>query len=427
MKAPRRFTSESGERIEPSIMNTQTIAADALECLPGLLLRPVQSLHELPVRFRWEVTRRHPYYLVFWESARAAYAGAAKDPWAERLGLVATQVLVAIGVTGCPPPPTASEDELGFRQLAQAWQDGAVAPVTYRGLAALLAALPRQSRMDLGANLLNSCMPIDPAANEDEDDADRRRELARQIMTAQDPALDGTPNRPIFGVNLYAPQKAIRGAVEHLLRGLKQREGIPELRRREDKLEKYLRVWDLREGWAGGGYDAGRELSFAQIAAKVRAPLATVANQYVSAFQLISGHAHTFTAWSRLFTVLKLFGPYGMACLRRRHVNDGPRRPGSLREVAEATLAGKAGAGGDGGLLAALAHGSDLQVGETLDDIQTLVRRGLDDNEIIKVLEPQNPEAMRQVIQYLRGHIVDAGGTGRATRSVNEKRRPRNA
>src|SRR4051812_28018262 len=36
----------------------------------GFVIRSLDILRQLPVEYRWEFTRRHPYYLFFWESAR---------------------------------------------------------------------------------------------------------------------------------------------------------------------------------------------------------------------------------------------------------------------------------------------------------------------------------------------------------------------
>jgi hypothetical protein len=400
--------------------------AGVLAVLPELLARPLQSLQELPLEFRWEVTRRHPYYLLFRESAQRNYDGNPADPLRASLGLIASEVLLAIGISGNPPPPTASVNELGIGQLADVWKDGAVAPLTYRALAGLLADLPRKSRMDLGSMLLVSSMKDDGAKEGDVDEDDHRRELVRQLIAIRDPALDRTPNRPIFGVNLFAPQKAILGAVEHMVSELKRSEGIPERRRRHKKLEQYLHVWDLREGWSEEGYDPAREMSFAQIATKMGAALATVANQYASAFQLISGHPHTFTNWYRLFAVLKLIGPYGPACLRRRHVNAEPRqRIVATAITEEKSVLAPPDADPDRELLAVLMQSSDLQVRQTLADIETLVRRNLTTNAILKKLEPENPNAMRAVVKYLRGHIADTGNPPRKNSPIPTRKRRR--
>jgi hypothetical protein len=44
------------------------------------VLSNLQDLRDLPVPFRWEVTRRHPHYLRFWELARDHYQGVSTDP-----------------------------------------------------------------------------------------------------------------------------------------------------------------------------------------------------------------------------------------------------------------------------------------------------------------------------------------------------------
>ena len=95
--------------------------------IPGLL----QTLHLLPLKYRWEFTRRHPYYLQFWELAHRHYAGLLTDPQEARWGQLAAYILLGIGVSGDPPPPTSGPDALQLNQLASAWHDGAAAPLTY--------------------------------------------------------------------------------------------------------------------------------------------------------------------------------------------------------------------------------------------------------------------------------------------------------
>jgi hypothetical protein len=124
--------------------------------LPGLLVRPIQSLQDLPLRYRWEFTRRHPYYLMFWESAHRHYAGTREDACSTLLGKMAVELLLSIGVSADPPAPTAPFEALGASQLSKAWLDGAVAPLTYRALACLLAELPYSACMEVGAKLLNT-------------------------------------------------------------------------------------------------------------------------------------------------------------------------------------------------------------------------------------------------------------------------------
>jgi hypothetical protein len=93
----------------------------------------------------------------------------------------------------------------------------------------------------------------------------------------------------VVGINLNAPQRVITAAVEQLVRQWKDKRGIGERCRRDDKLEEYLAVWDLREGWAGRQYDGSRERTLRQIAGQLGIPLSTAANRYRAAFRLIVG------------------------------------------------------------------------------------------------------------------------------------------
>src|SRR5262245_54783249 len=111
-----------------------------------IVTRPRSILMDLPVAFRWEVTRRHPCYLRFWELAHRRHTDPGTDPQQLALEESAVAILLAIGVSGDPPPPGSSPESLGAG-LGQAWESGAVAPVTFRGLVGMLLA-------DLPADLL---------------------------------------------------------------------------------------------------------------------------------------------------------------------------------------------------------------------------------------------------------------------------------
>src|SRR5690349_1899833 len=108
-----------------------------------IVTRSPTILMDLPVAMRWEVTRRHPYYLRFWELARQHHQQPATDPHQRDLEEAAVLILLAIGVHGEPPPPGAGVESLGGGQLSSAWESGAVAPISLRGLIGLLlASLP---------------------------------------------------------------------------------------------------------------------------------------------------------------------------------------------------------------------------------------------------------------------------------------------
>src|SRR5262245_42832024 len=110
-----------------------------------LVHRPPFQLRSLTVPMRWEVSRRHPYYLLAWECARDHHRRVPCDDEVDsRLRELALVHLAAIGVSGEPPDPGSRFSEIESKQLQPAWLSGAVHPITLRGLTALLiAALPQ--------------------------------------------------------------------------------------------------------------------------------------------------------------------------------------------------------------------------------------------------------------------------------------------
>src|ERR1700719_3360574 len=88
--------------------------------------RPARLLLDLPVTYRWEVTRRHPYYLRFWDLARLHLQQPSEDPVGHGLGQSAVLILQAIGVSADPPHPGTSAQDLGAFSLGKAWECGAV-------------------------------------------------------------------------------------------------------------------------------------------------------------------------------------------------------------------------------------------------------------------------------------------------------------
>src|SRR5260370_30122979 len=125
-----------------------------------LVLRAPEILMELPLALRWEFTRRHPYYLRFWELAHRYYAAPSSDPAQAEAELIAMMLLQAIGITADPPPPAADWNSLEGGQLSGAWDQGAIAPVTFRSLIGmLLAGLPLELRDQVAKRLLPAGAP----------------------------------------------------------------------------------------------------------------------------------------------------------------------------------------------------------------------------------------------------------------------------
>ena len=118
----------------------------------GIVTRPPFQLRSLPIRFRWEATRRHPYYQDWWQPARKRnLESAPEDPIEELLQTAAVGILACIGVVGEPPDPALSFEELEADRLRPGWLSGAVQPITIRGLIGLLLALlPKATLAEIG-------------------------------------------------------------------------------------------------------------------------------------------------------------------------------------------------------------------------------------------------------------------------------------
>ena len=103
----------------------------------GLVGRPAFQLRSLPLRFRWEATRRHPYYLWCWETKTILE----RQEWPRNQVVPAQMAIMAIGrLIGYSgeimDPATSFETISEMGQVDGAWASGAIEPVTLHGLAA---------------------------------------------------------------------------------------------------------------------------------------------------------------------------------------------------------------------------------------------------------------------------------------------------
>lgn len=117
--------------------------------------RPHETFLDLPSKYRWEFTRRHPYYLTCWQFAQAhrrkTYVG---DPELEAIAFLGAQVLANIGVTGEPvDPATPFEDLDGGVEVDPGFLSGAVQPMTYRNIMMnVISAMPPEVLIALYAS-----------------------------------------------------------------------------------------------------------------------------------------------------------------------------------------------------------------------------------------------------------------------------------
>lgn len=361
----------------------------------GVVFRPLFQLRSLPIEYRWEVNRRHPYYQMFWRMAQAYYQ---QEPDArsleQLLSMAGIAFLNAIGVSGDPPDPATEFEELGAEQIKAAWLSGAVHPITFRALAGLfIAILPRETLLGIGSLLV--------AASREEQEEGRLpvAEALFELQRLNAPVLDSFPAEPLVSINPAASARQVNESVNALLKEWRENRNLSEQRSRTDKYPDYLRVWDLREGWSGGTYDPKREQKLKEIAQQLRMPITTVCHHYQNAFELIVGHPYSPELGVRLM------GPLKLSTLMTRDVGRvSKRRPTATRThcpVPESVLLGSEAEAGDTGPVSSQADsGFDNDVAGLVERILEMIQSGLASDRIAQELELSTNAI--EAIEYLR-------------------------
>lgn len=363
---------------------------------PWIVPRPTEIVQTLPPHSRWEITRRHPYYLMFWNAARPVGDNATDTE--RELHSAAQLILQQINVSDEPPPPSRGFDELDENELASCWKEGAIAPVQIRTLVTILVGrmLSDETKRAI-ADLLNRSIDIEAGTQQEYD-------FIYEVTKGEFPDFDKYLPNLIVTLNPKAPQRAVAMAVEDLVREFKAQHGIPEQRRRDDKLDEYLAVWDLREGWMNGEYDCRRELKLKEVASRLGISLKTAAGRYRSAFRQIIGHEYSAGLWSKVIGIPKLLGLLGIG-LPRLTVRR-PSRTRRPREVPETVLSNPNAERNEQRFLqTAGLKNSDLEQIELWMDIETLIDAGRTDDEILDEMEFPHSSESSELIRYLRDHV----------------------
>jgi hypothetical protein len=262
----------------------------------------------------------------------------------------------------------------------------------------LLASLSPEALVQVGQFLLT-------AGQSSENREEQTYQALLHLQKLPHPELNTFPNRPILGVNVHAPLRVILEAMEQQVRQWKVHQALPERRRRDDKLEEYLLVWDSREGWAEDHYDGSQEQSLVQIAAQQGIPLSTVANRYRSAFHLIMGQDYTPALWVRLMGPVKLHRWLTADKLPQRTLLR-PWRGRQPRLVPAAALQQPGDPTSTNPVINAAGISADeISSAELVWDIQALLARGCSDATILAELELSG--AAQELICYLRERQQD--------------------
>lgn len=281
----------------------------------GIVRRPTNQLRAFSAKNRWELTRRHPYYLHHWRAARPTPSiDFANDPDECMFHRLAMTYIGAIGVANETVDPQLEFHEFsGAGSQATAWLYGTAHPLTCRAIFSLLVAvLPAETLARIGQLL---CESFGTGTVSD------RPAALLQLANLEDPALKGYPDEPFLSVSPAASVRELQRDIPIALTPWRERSGVKQHRDRSDQVDKYLQIWDQREGWSGGRYVNSNERTLRQIAAERRLSISTVSNRYRSAFEMITGHPYSPATWLKVFGPIKfcdlLADTVGSVALRR--------------------------------------------------------------------------------------------------------------
>jgi hypothetical protein len=355
---------------------------------PWLVPRPRHLFEHLPLQYQWEFTRRHPYYIMFWNPAEWDFL--------DQVGSTGLQnsvhecralILAQIGVGTSTIPPERDWQEIEPGEEWSAWTSGAMRRLS---ILSLVVALADSSSKDTLKSLGFLFWELSQL---DESNSQEKYRWFKKVIEGEFPGFDEYLPELIVSIQPSSTKDAIANAAMEIVREARAASGRPETRIRADKLDSYLQVWDLREGWHEGLYDPSRARKLKEIAAETGLRVTTVRDQYQAAFSWITGQEYSPEMWFRLFGGFQMLGLIGSG--------DGPkpRRAGRTRSVAglnESAISGNT------AILSLIESSDSASILNEDDnpDILRLIQNGAPVDEIVNRfgLDPEN--AVTAITEY---------------------------
>ncbi|MGM0488162.1 MAG: hypothetical protein ACQESR_15540 [Planctomycetota bacterium] len=301
----------------------------------NVLIRDPSVLAPVEPVYVWEFIRRHPHYIAHWQEAKQYREAHRNDQW-EALDKATQQQLSSVwdrlnnlGAVGSdfPDPSIDGRNTPGF---VPPFTSAAARILTYRlCLTIALMQLPHCVREKVANSYLNELVTqtvLDqrqqqlkaeaqevlanvPSEKKGDlfslaDNVPLSTRLISELSRLDMPELDQALPDVLY-IDVYAPLDDIIADVKAHVQRCREHGNIPDRRRRGDKYDDYLRVWDLREGFCEGAYHGDRELRLAKVSQELGIPKATVQSHHKAAFQLITGHTYDPDLWLILFQAWK--------------------------------------------------------------------------------------------------------------------------
>ena len=218
--------------------------------------RTADRLNDLPMELRWEVVRRNPDYVFYWDLARDHLTSQMpRELRAQRAGEIAIAMMREIGIGGVPPDPALGFNELDDKAISPEFLLGAITPLTYRQIFTHVMCVFTAQELGALGHLFRFACDGEYAVENDPDQLKQREDALNRLRIFSDQKLDSYMNPPLIHINLDASQNAIAESVSTFVRRHKgQRGEEPQHRVPIKKFSQYFQVWDLREAWADGSY-----------------------------------------------------------------------------------------------------------------------------------------------------------------------------
>ncbi|MFK7770341.1 MAG: hypothetical protein AB8B55_24230, partial [Mariniblastus sp.] len=189
----------------------------------SVFTRPNFQLRSLPVNFRWEVTRRHALYQIYWTS-RVSSLELPEDDDAtleELVDGIAFVALAKIGITGERPDPALNFDDLDESTLQESWLSGSIEPITNRGLVKLLiASLPKATLKQVGTAMVYASL------NDGESHVPNKLRQLNELTHLDAAGMDDLLDEPIVSINPSASVRQVQSDLNAAMTRWKEERGL---------------------------------------------------------------------------------------------------------------------------------------------------------------------------------------------------------
>ncbi len=360
-----------------------------------MLPRPEYQLDRLPLRFRWEVTRRHPVYLQLWQVTQSARSSGGQQLVDQiRRQPLYLNAAAAIRVFGELLDPSTGFDELAETIATALFQRGSLQPVDVKSIAGILM----RTMSSQGLRRLANMMERYADGRDELAPADQVLDDLAEFLLSTDPELTAYLDAPFYSISPVAPREQVLSDVAAVQAEWRQRLELSEQRSRANDYPAYLEVWDRCEGFVRGQYERISVSSFIDVAVELGEPRTTIRNRYQRAFQIVTGHEYSLENWQAVMGVQQFGQEFGGVVSRVSHRRLRPRP--SVPDVDFSTIVDNEATCDPAYLGSSSGNADHIDSANIVRRICEMIEQGSSDDQILGDVELG--ESAREAVSYLR-------------------------